>query len=155
MITASGNTFGGSSHDNIGGGCNSCIFGEGMNSCNLGSNAFNVKFGKNCSNITLTTWNYSLELGDAVSSCYFANYCSYSRVESHCTNIRFNVPYIRYSIIEQKCATVTINTAGGGSSNYVQYVRVGQGVSNKTINPIRNKTYEQYYYTTGRIENAL
>ena len=155
LITASGNTFGGSSHDNIGGGCNSCIFGEGMNSCNLGSNAFNVKFGKNCSNITLTTWNYSLELGDAVSSCYFANYCSYSRVESHCTNIRFNVPYIRYSIIEQKCATVTINTAGGGSSNYVQYVRVGQGVSNKTINPIRNKTYEQYYYTTGRIENAL
>ena len=124
LVTASGNTFGRGSHDVIGGACNSGLFGEGLSNSNLGSNAFNIKFGKNCSGITLTTWNYSIEIGDSVSSCYFANYCSYSRVESHCTNIRFNSSYIRYSIVEQRCSTVTITATGGGSNNYLQYIRV-------------------------------
>lgn len=62
-----------------------------------------------------------------------------------------------YTELENKPSIngVTLNTTGGNTTNYVQYVKVCKAVKNITRQPARKQAYEQIFYKTGRTETAV
>lgn len=148
-----------------------CKFGSGSNSLmgqqidacetkgncaniNFGNYNSNLRLGSGCTTITFGQWCYSVLVGDTTTNITFGNYCSYSTIGMQCSNIVFT-NYYKYICIEDYVARITFTTSGGNTSNYVQYVKLCRGLTNKSIAPTRRLAYEQIYYTVGRVETAL
>ena len=130
------------------------IIGDSCNTINLGTGCAALRLGRGCSNDTFGNYCYNMTLGDGVTTSVFGgNYCSYNTIGDFSSNIRIQINSIRYSTIEQNCKNITINTSN--SSTYIQYVKICAGVSDITIQPVRGTTYEQIWYRSRRVENAI
>ncbi len=128
--------------------------GSGCYLINLGNSSVGTVMGTSCNNITLGQWCYNITIGYSVGNITFGNYCSYLTIGSYCNYITMT-SYHRYCTIEDNVTRFDFATTGGNTSNYVQYVKVCQGVTNKSITPARKMSYEQIYYAAGRTETAL
>ena len=139
------------------------IIGHFVDNCKCGQGCADINFGENnsseyldnaCRNITFGQWCYSNTLGIGCSNITLGNYCIYNTIAKMCSIITFT-NYYRYCEIEEYVSRISLDTSGGNTSNYVQYIKICKGLTNKTITPVRKTTYEQIYYTSGKIENAL
>lgn len=128
--------------------------GIGCMSINFGESSVGVELAKSCNNISFGQWCYNVNVDAGGNNITFGNYCSYINVGKMCLNITFT-NYYRYIEIEDNVSKLTFTTTGGSTSYYVQYVKVCRGVTNKQIAPTRRQSYEQIYYTNGRIETAV
>ena len=128
--------------------------GSGCMEINFGDSCSGIELANSCRKITFGQWCYSNSIGSGCSDITMGNYCSYIDIGKLCLNITFT-NYYRYIDIEDNVSSLTFTTTGGNTSTYVQYVKVCKGVNNKQIAPTRRVTYEQIYYTIGRIENAV
>lgn len=155
-------TLSGSSQCTFGPGCNN-IMGQGADNCELGNNCSTInlgiyntgnKLGNSCRGITFGQWCYSNTFGTNCDSITVGNYFTYNTIGKSCSNITAT-NYYRYNNIEDYVVRVTLNTTGGSTSQYVQFLKLCRGLTNKTLTPVRRATYEQIYYTTGRQENAV
>lgn len=161
-VNCYGLTFDRSSNGRYGDGTkNSCgrstdaaITGSGCMSINFGDSCIGMELGNSCNNVTFGQWCYNNNIGSGSSNITMGNYCSYINIGKMCLNITFT-NYYRYIDIEDNVSRLTFTTTGGSTTYYVQYVKVYKGVTGKSIAPTRRQTYEQNYYTTGRIETAV
>ena len=150
-------------------GISSCTFNGGNNirgggrgtsifsSCwdvDLGNNLTSSNFGGGCNGITVGNYCQRITLGAGCSNITFGQFCMNTSIGIACSNITFS-NYYRYITIEDDCFNVSLNTTGGNSTNYVQYVKVCKAVKNVTLTPTRKLSYEQNYYKTGRTETAV
>lgn len=111
-------------------------FGGGCNGIRVGNYCSRIKLGEGCANITFGNYNVAIVIGMACSTITFSNYW-------------------RYITIEDDVSNITLNTSGGNTTNYAQYVKVCKGVKNITKAPTRKLAYETIYYKTGRDEQAV
>ena len=154
MVQGSGNIFGENNNQNISYGLSDSAIGDNCSNNTLGYGVMGLKMGFGCLNNSIGNYCYSLTIGDSVMASQFGgNYCSYNIIGSFNNNIRITCNNMRYSTIESNCKNITINTAN--SSQYIQYVKICTGITNLTIQPIRNTSYEQIWYKSGRVENAI
>lgn len=127
---------------------------SGCMSINFGENSVGVELAKSCFNISFGQWCYNVNVDAGGNNITFGNYCSYINIGKMCLNITFT-NYYRYIDIESNVSRLTFTTTGGTTTFYVQYVKVCKGVTGKSIGPSRRQSYEQIYYTNGRVETAL
>lgn len=147
-------TFDNGCNQNIGNMLTNFTLGESCRDNNLGKGSTNIRMGNNCSNNTFGNYCASDNLETGVINCKFGNYCSYNNFGIAAQNI--TLPnYVRYCNFESSVSKITITASGGNTLNYVQYVTVCSGVTNKTLTPARKTSYEQIYYKTGRVETAV
>lgn len=128
--------------------------GSGCMNINFGDSCIGMELGNSCNNISFGQWCYNNNIGSGCGSITMGNYCSYINIGKMCTTITFT-NYYRYIEIEDNVTRLTFTTTGGSTTYYVQYVKVGKGVTGKSLAPNRRQTYEQNYYTTGRTETAV
>ena len=136
-----------------GAGCGTSTF----TSCwdvDLGNNLSSSEFGGGCNGITVGNYCQRITLGAGCSNITFGQYCMNLSVGIACANITLT-NYYRFITIEDDCSAVTLNTTGGSTSNYVQYITVCKGVKNIAVQPTRKLLYETIYYKTGRVETAV
>lgn len=136
-----------------GNGCGTSTF----TSCweiDMGNNLTGVTFEGGCNNITVGNYCQRLKIGAGCSNLTFGQFCMNFEIGKACINLTFG-NYFRFITVEDDCSAVTLNTSGGNSSNYVQYIKVCKAVKNITKQPTRKLAYEQIYYKTGRTETAV
>lgn len=146
--------FGSASQYLMGQQIDNCECSNACSSINFGGFNSSIKLANACNSITFGQWCYSNDIKSGSSNITFGNYCSYITVGKMCMRITFT-NYYRYIAIEDNVTRLTFTTTGGSTTQYVQYVKVCQGVTNKSISPTRRLAYEQIYYASGRVETAL
>lgn len=149
-----GNKCGRNFSQNFGKAVEACTFGIMCQNNNLGQGNSGNRYGSACYNLTFGNYTYNNNFGNNVTQSTFGNYCYYNDFKGWNNNLNI-APYSRYCTIEENARQITLNTTGGGNSNYLQFVTVCKGVSNITAQPLRNRNYEQIYYKTGRTESAV
>lgn len=128
--------------------------GSGCMNINFGDSCIGMELGNSCNSISFGQWCYNNNIGSGSNNITMGNYCSYTNIGKMCTYITFT-NYYRYIDIEDNVSRVDFTTVGGSTTYYVQYVTVCKGVTGKSIAPNRRQSYEQIYYTNGRIETAV
>ena len=121
---------------NLGNNLTGSVFGGGSNGITVGNYCNRLTTGQGCSNITFGNYNVAITIGIGCANISFSNYW-------------------RFITIEDDVATVNLNTAGGSTTNYAQYVKVCKGVKNITKAPTRKLAFETIYYKAGRDEQAV
>ena len=121
---------------------------------NLGFNLTNTEIGGGCQGITFSNYSNNNKIGSNCNTITFGNYCNNIKIGDNCNRINFS-NYYRYIDIAPGCFQINLQTTGGGTTNYVQNVNIGEGVNNVNLTPTRNQAYEQNYYKTGRTEQAV
>ena len=121
---------------------------------NLGNNLANVEFSGGCFGISFNNYCSNIKIGSSCNTITFGQYCVNVNIGAYCNTITFT-NYYRYVDILDNCSRVNLQTTGGNTSNYCQYVTVRKGVTNANLTPTRKTSYEQIYYATGKIETAV
>lgn len=127
------------------GNCYDINFGNNLASTEIESGCFGINFGSYCSNI---------KIKHGCNTVTFGNYCIDITVGAQCNTITFT-NYWRFVEIMDSCSKINMNTAGGNTTNYCQYVTVRKGVTNVNLTPTRKLAYETIYYKTGKTETAV
>lgn len=119
--------------------------GNNLSSTEIESGCFGLTFGNYCSNI---------KVKHGCNTVTFGNYCIDVTIGAQCHTITFT-NYWRFVEIMDSCSRINLNTTGGNTSNYAQYVTVRKGVTNVNLTPTRKLAYETIYYKTGKTETPV
>lgn len=121
---------------------------------NFGNNLANAEFDGGCMSITFGNYCSGIKIGRGCNTITFGQYCVDITIGKSCNTITFT-NYWRYCEIMDSCSKVNLQTTGGNTSNYVQYVTIRKGVTNVNLSPTRKLAYETIYYKTGKTETAV
>lgn len=146
--------FGNNSFNNVGNSLDSITTGVMCQNNNfaIGNNGHTIGNGFN--NNTFGNYDYGNIFGNTVSGLSLGTYVSYNTFNGN--NSTISLPnYTRYCTFEDCVSRVTFSTTGGSNSKQLQYVKVCKNVTNLSVAPTRNLSYETIYYKTGRQENAV
>ena len=121
---------------------------------NLGNNLSNTEIESGCFGITFGNYCANIKVKHGCNTITFGMYCVDVTIGAQCNTITFT-NYWRFVEIMDSCSRINLNTTGGNTLNYAQYVTVRKGVTNVNLTPTRKLAYETIYYKTGKTETAV
>lgn len=155
IISSSQNTFGTACYEIILKSSEANVFEGVCRDIVLTNGDMGNVFGRGCSNITLGGYNYNNNFLENCNAISLQSYCNENSFGRDVSNTNINVSFTKYCTIGNNVKNVNLNGSSGGSNNYMQYITIGNNVQNMSFAPQRNAQYEQIWYRSGRVENAI